>query len=471
MSSVQLALCGRIIKTGNITSVLEYGITPEDFPVGYARDVFNYILSYYAHPQTKGSVIPQQLLEQHFKHFERLDDWPHLTLDALCYEVRGTRVRIGVNEAVSTLSAALAIASQDPSRAIAAHQREISKLIELGTAKNTDMALHQGVANTLRDYKLKQDGANFSVMSWPWAPLQDVTFGVQPDDYVVFYGRPKSMKTWVLCSIIAWAFQQQKKVLIYTKEMTPNNIYARTIACIAQLNYDELRGARLDDHARKRLNQLSLDVHKDPVMGDMLTVLSGKDAPEGGDTVQWLESKAAKYKPDILFVDGLYLLSAVGKFQSDEGRVRSISRSLRAAVFSMGIPIIATMQANRKAAAHTDANLDEIAYSDALAQDTTIAARVINDKEFPTISVVVGGSREFKLHGFRIHAIPASDFSFHSKLTEKDIEKAKAADKSEVEDKSKATPKAPKKRDPNTASIEQAQQRETNDALDEVATI
>ena len=49
-------------------------------------------------------------------------------------------------------------------------------------------------------------------------------------------------------------------------------------------------------------------------------------------------------------------------------------------VLGSGVPVAATMQANRKAAGHTDANLDEIAYSDSLAQDCTAAIRTIQRK-------------------------------------------------------------------------------------------
>jgi hypothetical protein len=166
-------------------------------------------------------------------------------------------------------------------------------------------------------------------------------------------------------------------------------------------------------------------------------------------------------KPDILFVDGLYLLSDQRKSTSDHTRVMNISRDLRQMVLSTHVPVIATMQANRKAAGHSDANLDEIAYSDALAQDATIAARVIADKASPTISIILAGSREFKLHGFRINAVPATDFSSHSELTEKDIEKAREADAAEAESKKQlkskerrgGKPEKPAKEDPTDVDM------------------
>jgi hypothetical protein len=116
-------------------------------------------------------------------------------------------------------------------------------------------------------------------------------------------------------------------------------------------------------------------------------------------------------------------------------------------VLDTEVPVVATIQANRDAAKHNNANLDEIAFSDAIGQDVTVAIRVINDRDGPTISLVLGGSREFKLHGFKIHGEPATNFSFHSEMSEKDIRKAQEGDMSEEEEKKgrkKSSAKDPK---------------------------
>ncbi len=435
--SYQMALCARVIKTGQLTPVLNFGITPEDFTSQEAKNLWGLILSYYSQPESQGSVISPNVLLRWFKNFVVPDDMPSYTIEALCYEVRRERVITEGNALAVAFAEEVAIPTCNPAESLAALQAGVSRLIALGTTQNTDISLKEGLAKVRKRLRMMKDGVDFSVMKWPWEPFNRATFGIQPDDYIVFYGRPKSMKTWVLCFLIAWAFENEKRIVVYTKEMTDENIYARTFACILRLIYDELRGATTSAADDLKLDELAAYVEHDPRLASMITVLSARDVPEGGDTVPWLESKIEQYKPDIMFVDGLYLLSTHKKFTSDEGRVRAISRDLRAMNLKTRVPLICTMQANRKAAGHKDANLDEIAYSDALSQDCTIAARVINDKTSPTISIVIGGSREFKLHGLRINAVPARDFSFNSELTEHDIMKAKEQDAPEEEGKDK----------------------------------
>lgn len=459
--SYQMALCARVIKTGQLMPVLDFGITADDFTIQTAKSLWGLLLSYYQQPESAGSVLHDETLKSWFKQYVLPDDMPHYTVETLCYEVRRERIITSANSAAVNFSSNLSIPTCNPLQALQELHTQVSGLIALGTNGDTDIGLRRGVNNILAKMELQRQGTNFSKMRWPWKPLQDATFGLQPDDYIVFYGRPKSMKTWVLVYLMAWAFENEKKILVYTKEMTPDNVYMRALACIQKIPYDDLRGGPLvmppDDY--ERLMQFARMVQQDDYLSSLITVLSGQDVAAGGDTVSWLHSKIDKYQPDVMFVDGMYLLSDQKKSTVDHARVMNISRDLRAMNLATRVPVIATMQANRKAAGHSDANLDEIAYSDALAQDATIAARVINDKTSPTISIIIGGSREFKLHGFRIHADVARNFTFHSEMTEKDTQKAKEADAAEDVAAAKAKKDKEKKDKAEKAGIATAPKR------------
>lgn len=440
--SYQMALCSRIVKSGDITSVLNYGITEDDFTEPKAKSLWNLIAAYYMQPETRGAVITPTMMQMWFPTLITQDDMPGMPVQALCFEVRRSRVITSANDAFMKCTEELSVPTSAPLEPLQLLHKRLGELISLGTSASTDVSFATGYANIIKKMQLAASGVDLSIAPWPWQPLQDATFGLQPDDYIILYGRPKSMKTWVLAFALAQFFLRGKKLLVYTKEMTPDNIYLRTLACICKIVYSSLREATFTTKALSRIDALALQevgdaIMTDPEWANKITVLSGRDCPANGDTVSWLNSKLDEYKPDIMCVDGMYLLSDEKKATVDHTRVMNISRGLRQMNLNTGVPLICTMQANRKAAGHSEANLDEIAYSDGVAQDATIAARVINDKASPTISLVIGGSREFALHGIRIHAKPATDFSTHSVLTEKDIQKAKETDVGEAEKKEK----------------------------------
>lgn len=437
MANFEMQLVSRIIRSGSIKEVLDWGITPEDFRVQEAKAYFKLVYEDFKNAQYSGTVWGPNVAAQRLPQLQLCDD-PSTRTEFLCAHVRRNRMQVDAQSAIVKAAGALAETSGDPTELLTVLAQEVTRLLELGSVKKSDMNLSEGMDQLVHEYMLRETGQFPYRMQWPWDPLNEAAGGIEDGDYIVFYGRPKSMKTWVLCFLISWVYDQNQRALIYTKEMTSLNLYKRVAACIARIPYQELRHARLSPEHKEALMDLRR-YSEDLTAENNMIVLSGSDAGPGADTVPWLQSKVEKYNPRILFVDGLYLLSDADskKGAADHTRVMNISRALRQLAKTTGVPVIATMQATRKAAGHSDANLDEIAYSDAIAQDATIAVRCIQDKEEPIISLVFAGSREFKMHGLRINGVPGMDFTYHSMMSERDVLSAKEADTVEEEKKGK----------------------------------
>ena len=432
MASRELQLISRLITRGELTKVIEWGIQADDFRTGMAKSMYEYLVSYYSMPQTRGSVIGLHAATQVFGNFAACDD-PHMTTEALCSEVRQERI---AHESLEKMDKIREEMASNPLQACMKLMQLGTEMVQLGSGKMTDVKFGPAYDQALRLYEMRKAGVSFAVAQFPWNLLQYATGGMQTDDYIVFYGRPKAYKSWVLFYIASCLFMQDKRIVIYTKEMTPENVYNRIICCIAQVRYQQYREGKLSPTEELAIYQTRRLIY---MMGaeDKIIVLSGKDAMKGGDTVPWLQSKIKTYAPDAVFIDGLYLMSDVNKNRDKHTRVQSISNDLRQMNLDTCVPIIATLQANRKAAGHNEANLDELAFSDAIGQDATLIVRVINEKETPTAMLVLAGAREFSLNGLRINASPAVNFEQYgmtdddARITAKDIEKAKDKDAGE----------------------------------------
>jgi hypothetical protein len=423
MAHRELQLLSRIIRTGNLQEILNRGITERDFKTNEGRTIFQNLVGYYSMPESAGSVIGENAIRQRYPSFVMCDD-PGMTDDALCLEVRKNRLALELDE---LLDKTRTLNMADPLAALNAVNAGSLDLINIGIGANTDMNLGDALAKLKAKYMQLESGVSFSCGQWPWEIMNEHTGGIQPDDYIVFYGRPKSFKSWLLTFFISFVIEQWKRSIIYTKEMTQENIFNRIYACLARVSYDGLRLGRLSPEEREALFIAERFVEESGLK-DNVYCLSGEDVPSGGDTVPWLRSKVEKYKPDYIFIDGMYLMSDVQRARKDNERVRNISRDLSRLRLSMKTPIIATLQANRAAAKHQEANLDEIAFSDAIGQDATGIFRVIKERGQETAMLVLGGAREYNLNGFRINAVPARDFSFHSTITAKEIERAENQD-------------------------------------------
>lgn len=426
MAHVDMQLVSRIVRTGEIDKVLEWGITADDLQTTEGHGMFQYLKTYHTLPETRGAVPGPNAIKAHFGTFELCDD-PSMTLEALCSEVRKNRM---AKEAEKVMRDGFEDLYRDPVGVIATMQRQMEKLSSLGL-KMQDETFASAMDNLIERYDKMEQGIGLSGLSWPWEPFQEATAGIQEDDYIVLYGRPKSMKSFVLSKMAAHSYEEGKKVMVYTKEMPTWQIFRRIAACTIRLPYDELRLGKLKPREKQALLYLHQEVKEQARLTDgqhNIITLSGKDAPAGTDNISWLRSKILKHRPNIVYIDGLYLMSAEGKGGKDHEKVASISRACRQMVLDTGTPVVATMQANRQAAKHERAELDEIAFSDAIGQDATCAIRVINEKDAPTIGLIVGGSREFHLHAVRIWGIPCSNFSYKEAMSEKEIKKAEQND-------------------------------------------
>jgi len=275
------------------------------------------------------------------------------------------------------------------------------------------------------------------------------------------------MKSWVLCFLIAWMVMEEIRVLVYTKEMTTRNIYKRIAAFLAGVPYNDVKKAKLTPEQESKL-MFWLSVAKSLAGKNRLIVLSAKDV-SGRDTVSWLRTKIDKYVPQVVFVDGLYLMSPENpRLTKTNERVESISRAMRAMQLDTKIPVIATMQANRLAAKHDKAEFDEIAFSDSLSQDCTMAIRVIKNRNEAKISLVFAGAREMEFAGMTIHGIPCTNFDFYSMLTDKEIEKVKKEDEEDTDTTKKREPKTLGGERAKKSALEKNFSKELGKALDEI---
>jgi hypothetical protein len=103
---------------------------------------------------------------------------------------------------------------------------------------------------------------------------------------------------------------------------------------------------------------------------------SGANGAEGGG-VGWLRSKIRDFKPDIVFVDGMYLMKddRTNSRNVDWKNITNISQDLKLTAQDFDIPLVGVTQANRSADKSTGEDLTELAYADALGQDADAVFR------------------------------------------------------------------------------------------------
>jgi replicative DNA helicase len=190
----------------------------------------------------------------------------------------------------------------------------------------------------------------------PWPTINEATLGMWPEDLILFVARVGVGKSWTGLMLAQHAWALGKRVLFVTTEMARLNIARRFIALHLKLPFKQFRRGQLGEFVEQKVTA-------------ELKALAEKDGFYiiGGDfnfTFEDLESAIDEAEPDLLIVDGAYLMKAQGATRTE--RAAAAFDELKRVGKRHKIPVIATSQFNRevKNNAADTISLERIALTD-----------------------------------------------------------------------------------------------------------
>ena len=190
--------------------------------------------------------------------------------------------------------------------------------------------------------------------------------------------RPNVGKSWIAFKCALAAAQQGLTVGIYSGEMSENKVGFRIDTLLAHIsNGAIIHGSSEVQNEYKKY----IDTIKDKIPG-ALKVLTPKMI-NGAAGVTALRAFIEKEKLDILFIDQHSLLEDDRKAKNPIEKAANISKDLKLLQTLKKIPIIAVSQMNReKNDDGTDLiDLNQIAQSDRIGQDSTLVLGISRDKK------------------------------------------------------------------------------------------
>ena len=423
MASLDMLLMGKLIHSGDMTGLLAAGFIADDLQTKEGLRLWSLVEGHYSNPITYGEVPSLAFLESHIPGLELPN--PESSFDSLVHAARNYRIVRSTRSAIKEALPKLGDTYEASAVSTIVELRDyLEEIIRQSTA-TTDSTVMKGFSSTVSLYEAIRSG-EIQYLPWAWPELHQFSPGIAPTDYVVIYGRPKNKKTFLLLFFIVSLFFQGKRIVLYSKEMPAEEIWQRVVAFIANLPFEGIYNTRLSNSDYEQLYAAEdkiRDVMRRFPRAEIICV-SGMDAPQGTDSVAWFASKVRHYQPDLAVVDGLYLMAGDAKVKDDHLRVQGISRALRSMALRLKIPVLATIQANRKAdktgkdPMTDDTDLGEVAFSDAIGQDATTLMRVVADKLNPVANVLVTGGRNWSIRGFQIWAVPCTNFRWIRLLDE-----------------------------------------------------
>jgi replicative DNA helicase len=163
--------------------------------------------------------------------------------------------------------------------------------------------------------------------------------GIMPGQLGVFLAYPGIGKSWLSLYFAVQAWKQGKSPLIISLEMSETEVRNRVFT---------IMGEGVWSHRNLSSGNVELDMlrswHKKMVEGKPEFHIISNDS--GGEvTPSVIRGKIDQYKPDLVVVDYLQLMSPNTKSDSEVVRMKNLSRELKLLAISDEIPIIAISSA------------------------------------------------------------------------------------------------------------------------------
>ncbi|MFH1807763.1 MAG: replicative DNA helicase [Pseudomonadota bacterium] len=225
-------------------------------------------------------------------------------------------------------------------------------------------------------YNRKQDVTGVST---GFGKLDHYTSGLQRSDLVILAARPSMGKTALALNIGGHAAIRDKvPVLIFSLEMSADQLVSRFLGAEARVNLSDLRKGKIKESDWPRLAQAAGRISDAPLFIDDSGVL----------TVTEMRSKCRRIKREhglgLAIVDYLQLMQGGRSVDSRTQEISEISRGLKALARELDIPVMALSQLNRSLESRTDKRpmLSDLRESGAIEQDADVIMFVYRDEYY-----------------------------------------------------------------------------------------
>jgi replicative DNA helicase len=334
---VQHALLSKIVLHGELTAVVNARITGDFFTDDRYRRVYEYMSK---HWQEYGVAPDASVMLAAYPAME-WEDHPQPVeyfIDAL----RERRKKSILTEGLAL--AAQHLQSQEPDSVdameLALQDSLIQARLETATSFDIDFTKSGPEIEKLLDLRMDDPGYLRGI-STGFPGIDYVTGGLQPEQYLVLLGLPKSFKSATLLAMALAVHRQAKVGLFIGFEMSNTEQTDRTLSLISGVSLSRIMNGTLNLRERKDITRAM------EMVSEMRPLMFSSDITSAM-TVSGIQAKCQEYLPDVVFIDGAYMMqSELARVEPGSAQaLTNISRSLKRLAQGQKIPIVITTQAS-----------------------------------------------------------------------------------------------------------------------------
>ena len=350
-------LLSKVIKDRNIIPVLEQGIKEDWFVDDDLRAVWKFVRDHY----TNYRVVPTpETVADNFPNLKlyNVEESMDYLIDTMVNFRRNMLTRNGLQDVLLKMSA------NDHDGALAEMSKVVTVVNSQGSVGTTHLDMTNDPMARLVEYEKIQ---NHQLLGIPtgFERIDEATAGLQAGQLITVIAPPKTGKSQIALRIANNVHEKGFVPMFQSFEMNNHEQAQRSDAMRAHIDSSNLRRGALTPAEEVRYSK-------------MLTAMKAEkpfhlvDAVNGL-TLDSLVAKAEQLKPDIMFIDGVYLmLDQVSGEANTPQALTNITRGLKRIAQKMEIPVVITTQTLLWKMKNGKVTADSIGYSSSFFQDSDV---------------------------------------------------------------------------------------------------
>jgi replicative DNA helicase len=297
------------------------------------EDIWEFIRNYYEQNQT---VPPINIVQQNFPDFDYTKDTGATKhhLDELRTEFLNDNVKVMLRSAASQVQ------DGDSTAALEVLMTETARLKHItSTARDLDVSNVDDAIAYFENIKRMQDSGTHGIYTGLAGFDNYMPAGITPGQLGVLLAYPAIGKSWMALYLAVQAWKNGKSPLIVSLEMTETEVRNRVFAIIGQGMWSHRKLSRGDVETDMMKKWMQKTFEGKP----SIHIISNDGIGEVSPSV--LRGKIDQYKPDIVFVDYLNLMTSNQRTDNEVVKMKNLSRELKLLAISEQIPIVAISSA------------------------------------------------------------------------------------------------------------------------------
>jgi len=373
-------LLSKAIRSRDIRPLIEYGVQEDWFFNDLNRQVWKFVAK---HNEKYGEVPTAVTVKENFPTYtlHAVEDNIEYLLDQLV-EYRKRQKTID-----TLLEAQQSVQLGDHNAAIQTMSSAVQSLLNDNTRESNDENLSENPLERYDEYlSIKTRPNGLLGISTGFKTIDDITAGLLKQQLWTIVAPPKTGKSVLAMQMAIRAQDENLKVMFQSFEMTAREMKTRYDAMRAHISHGRLiRGALRTEEEKRYMDHLS-ELRQEFWMPDNIAAR----------TITGLSAKIEKFKPDIVFVDGMYLMmdEETGETESERS-LRSLTRNMKRVAQRYDVPVVVSTQALRSKMRGGKVTADSIGYTSSFLQDSDIvlALQRQDEEDDSSRSLTVAASR------------------------------------------------------------------------------